>query len=145
MLDKQLSATVSITIESSPEQVWYALVNPEKIKQYLFGTDVKTDWKIGSEIRFEGNFNGHQFTDKGYLLEWKEHELLVYRYWSQFSSLPDEEENYSIVSYKINVLSDKKVEFTWHQQGFTSSEAQEHTNRLLPDMLQTIKRISEAN
>jgi hypothetical protein len=31
-------------------KVWNALINPELIKQYLFGTEAVSEWKIGSPI-----------------------------------------------------------------------------------------------
>ncbi|HHB51488.1 MAG TPA: SRPBCC domain-containing protein, partial [Saprospiraceae bacterium] len=38
-MDKDLKVSKSITINATAEQVWDALVNPEKIKKYLFGTE----------------------------------------------------------------------------------------------------------
>ena len=34
-----------VQINAPAAEVWDALVNPEKIKQYMFGTDVVTSWK----------------------------------------------------------------------------------------------------
>jgi uncharacterized protein YndB with AHSA1/START domain len=47
MTDKGLIAKVSITLNAPIAKVWNALVNPEIIKQYLFGTNVVSDWKEG--------------------------------------------------------------------------------------------------
>ncbi len=35
----------SVFINAAPASVWDALVNPQKIKQYLFGTEAVSDWK----------------------------------------------------------------------------------------------------
>jgi uncharacterized protein YndB with AHSA1/START domain len=35
---------------NAPASVWEALVNPELIKQYLFDTEVTTDWNVGGPI-----------------------------------------------------------------------------------------------
>ena len=35
-------------IETTPEKLWEALTSSEFSKRYWFGTELKTDWKIGS-------------------------------------------------------------------------------------------------
>ena len=44
---KGLIVKVTINIEAPIKNVWQALTSPELIKEYLFGTDVITDWKVG--------------------------------------------------------------------------------------------------
>ncbi|MEO7215648.1 SRPBCC domain-containing protein [Mucilaginibacter sp.] len=44
----------SITIKALPAQVWDALTNPEKTKEYFFKCKVASDWKEGSKITFKG-------------------------------------------------------------------------------------------
>jgi len=39
-MDKSLIATRSVQINSTPEKIWGVLTKPEKIKTYLFGTEV---------------------------------------------------------------------------------------------------------
>ncbi len=72
--EKQLkvgATTSNINIESIPEKVWDVLTNPENIKKYLFGTEVLTDWNIGSPIVFQGEYDGQQYKDKGNVIEKK--------------------------------------------------------------------------
>ncbi len=138
-----LVAEASIEINANASSVWEALVNPEKIKVYLFGTETSTDWKVGSPIAFEGNFNGHVYKDKGNVLEVKENELLRYNYWSSMSGTEDKIENYFIVTYSIAKLEDGKVKLTWHQSGFPTEDRRKHTEQGLPAMLEQIKEISE--
>jgi len=49
-MDKNLIAKASITINAPRAKVWDAFVNPAVIKQYMFGTNVVSDWKVGSPI-----------------------------------------------------------------------------------------------
>lgn len=142
-MDKNLIASSNINIQSTPQKVWNILTNPEKIKEYLFGTEVLTDWNIGSPIVFQGEYNGQQYKDKGNVIENKKNELLKYDYWSGFSGLEDKPENYSLVSYKIEKLDDNSVNFTWHQQGFSSEEGKCHTEQGLQLMLEKIKELAE--
>lgn len=142
-MNKDLIASSNIKIKSTPEKVWNVLTNPEKIKEYLFGTEVKTDWKVGSQILFQGEYDGQKYLDKGNVIDKKENELLRYNYWSGFSGLEDKSENYSLVTYKIDKLDDKEVKFTWHQKGFSSEEGQKHTEQGLKVMLEKIKELGE--
>ena len=142
-MDKNLIASSNIHIQSAPEKVWDVLTNPEKIKEYLFGTEVITDWKIGSSIIFQGEYDGQQYKDKGNVIENKKNELLKYDYWSGFSGLDDKPENYSLVTCKLENLDDDSVNFTWHQQGFSSEVGKCHTEQGLKSMLEKIKELAE--
>ena len=142
-MDKSLIATRSIQINSTPEKIWGVLTKPKKIKTYLFGTEVKTDWRVGSPISFSGEYEGHKYEDKGNVIENKPNELLNYSYWSGFSGLEDRSENYSLVSYRIKKLENNNCEFTWYQQGFSSEEGKCHTEEGLEKMLEKIKQLSE--
>jgi len=142
-MNKNLIATSSINIHSTLEKVWDVLTNPEKIKEYLFGTEVLTDWEIGSTIVFQGEYNGQQYKDKGNVIENKENELIKYNYWSGFSGLEDKPENYSFVTYKIEKLDENSLNFTWHQQGFSSEEGKSHTEQGLRSMLKKVKELAE--
>ena len=43
-MHKNLIDRTSITIHTSSTNVWSALVSPEAIKRYMFGTNVASDW-----------------------------------------------------------------------------------------------------
>lgn len=45
---KTFIAKATTTINAPPSTVWEALTKPSLIKQYLFGTEVTTDWQVGS-------------------------------------------------------------------------------------------------
>jgi|SRR5690625_3106818 len=142
-MKKDLIAVSNIKINSSPEKIWKVLTAPKDIKKYLFGTKVKTNWKVGSPIIFQGEYDGQQYTDKGNVIEKKENELLKYNYWSGFSGLEDKPENYYLVTYKLEKLNDNSVKLTWHQRGFSNEEAQKHTEESLNEMLKIIKELAE--
>lgn len=142
-MNKDLIAKESVIINASADQVWDALVNPDKIKKYLFGTEVITDWKVGSKVVFQGEYDGHQYKDKGNVIEVKPNELLQYNYWSSFSGLADEAENYSMVTYTLEKLAEQKVKLTWHQKGFANEAAQKHTKNGLSAILKQIKELVE--
>jgi uncharacterized protein YndB with AHSA1/START domain len=142
-MNKELKATATISINASAADVWDALTNAEKIKVYLYGTDTITDWKEGSPISFEGEYEGQTYKDKGNVLKNEAKKVLQYNYWSGFSGLEDKLENYSIITYILEVVSPNAVKFTWSQQGFASEEGQQHSQSGLPEMLKQIKQLVE--
>lgn len=142
-MNHHLTAAQSIHIHGTPTQVWDALTNPEKIKVYLFGTETITDWKVGSEIAFQGEYNGTQYKDKGNVLECEVNKLLKYNYWSGFSGLEDKLENYFLVTYRVEEADNGQVKFTWEQEGFANEKAQQHTQGNLGAMLEQIKELVE--
>lgn len=142
-MDKSLIASSVIKIEATPKKIWGVMTHPEKIKMYLFGTHVQTDWKEGSQILFQGEYQGQQYIDKGVVIEHKPEKFLRYNYWSGFSGLEDKPENYAVVSYKIELINDVNCNLTWHQQGFSSEEGKCHTEEGLKPMLKKIKELAE--
>jgi len=141
-MNKELTVTQSIEIGADKSKVWDALINPEKIKTYLLGTETLTDWKTGSEIIFQGEYQGHQYKDKGTIIDIKTDELLQYSYWSGFSGLEDKPENYSLVSYKLDTANSKTL-LTLTQQGFANEQAQQHSQTAWTNVLQQIKQLTE--
>jgi uncharacterized protein YndB with AHSA1/START domain len=123
--------------------VWEVMTNPEKIKMYLYGTETITDWKVGSTIVFQGAYEGATYKDKGNVLENKTGSKLKYNYWSGFSGLPDEPDNYSIITYDIEKVGDSVVMLSWTQEGFATIEGHQHMEKGLMAMLEKIKDIAE--
>ncbi|MBC8181576.1 SRPBCC domain-containing protein [candidate division KSB1 bacterium] len=142
-MNRNLRVSKSIEINSIVEEVWDALTNPEKIRAYLFGTETITNWKVGSPIVFQGEYEGHKYKDKGNVLENKPNELLKYDYWSGFSGLEDKPENYSIVTYEIEKSANNRVIFRWTQEGFANEQGQKNSENGKYGMLEQIKKLAE--
>ncbi len=49
-LNHSLQLNLEKRIHSSLEIVWEILTSPKYIKEYLYGTDVISDWKEGSSL-----------------------------------------------------------------------------------------------
>ena len=138
-----LQVSKSIIINTGPSIVWNALTNPEIIKKYLFGTSTITDWKIGSEIFFQGEYNGIKYRDHGVIFQNILNRNLSYSYWSGFSGLEDKPENYSTVTYNLSEKADNITELTWTQNGFSSEENRNHSESGMDAFLGQIKEIVE--
>ncbi|GAB4024208.1 SRPBCC family protein [Spirosoma gilvum] len=140
---QDLIVSQSIAISASPARVWEVLTNPALIQEYLFGTQTLTDWNVGSEIVFQGEYENQSYRDKGVILENVPNQLLSYSYWSGFSGLEDKPENYSTVTYRIVAKEPNQTEFTWTQQGFGTEDGYNHSLNGMDDFLKQIKEIAE--
>ncbi len=96
-----LIARRSIFIKAHPGRVWNALTDPELIRQYLFGTEAISDWKVDSPLRYRGVREGRSYEDKGVVLRAEPGKLLETTYWSTMSGLPDVPKNYKKVTYRL--------------------------------------------
>src|SRR5437868_6447426 len=101
MMTQKLTATSSVEIHADANTVWEALTDPEKIKKYFFGTETRSEWKVGSPITFTGVWEGKPYEDKGTILEIIPGQLLRYNYWSSFSGTEDQAENYANITYRL--------------------------------------------
>lgn len=138
--DLVVRKTVKINADAS--KVWNAITNPKMIKKYLFGTKVSTDWKVGSEISFQGNWQGKKFRDKGVIEKFEIEKLFQYTYWSVFSGLEDKRENYSLVTFELS--GDNKItKLTVSQKGFADKTSQEHSDKGWSMVMQKIKELVE--
>ncbi len=102
-MNTTLIAKATITINAPTSKVWDALTKPHLIKQYLFGTEVTTDWQVGSPITYKGTWEGKPYEDKGRVLQIEPGKLLVSTFWSALSGLPDVPENYHTVRYELSI------------------------------------------
>lgn len=101
-MDKNLIAKASTTINAPSVQVWKALVDPQAIKQYMFGTDVVSTWREGSPIIWKGEWQGKSYEDKGVILQFKPGRTLQYSHFSPLSGVPDKPENYHTVTIELS-------------------------------------------
>ena len=133
---------ITTEISAPTAKVWDALINPEQIKKYLFGTQTHCDWKVDSPIRFTGEWEGKSYEDKGTILAIEKEKILSYDYWSNFSGVPDVPENYQIVTFRLD--HDKgKTRLSLTQQNIRSEEAKSHSEENWKMVLNSLKELVE--
>lgn len=96
----------SIRIDASPTQLWEVLTNPDYTEQYMYNCRVNTDWELGSEITWKGNFRGYNAFQKGEVVEYEPMSHLKYTTFDPNYGLPDEPENYIHVGYHVHKSGD---------------------------------------
>lgn len=141
-MNKDLIARASVTINASSAEVWNALVNPEAIKQYMFGTNVITDWREGSAIRWKGEWQGKPYEDKGVILQFKPERTLQYSHFSPLSGLPDKPESYHTVTTEL-MGEGTQTRVLLTQDNNPTEQAHEHSEKNLEMMLTTLKKFLE--
>jgi uncharacterized protein YndB with AHSA1/START domain len=88
-------------------QVWRALTDPHLTKHFMFGSEVISDFKVGSEIKYIGHEDGEEIVYvKGEVLEVDPEKLLKYTVFSPGSGYEDSPENYLELTYKLTEEKD---------------------------------------
>jgi len=141
-MNKTFTSKSTIAINAPASKVWDALTKPELIKQYLFGTEVTTDWQVGSPITYKGEWEGKTYEDKGKVLQIEKEKLLVSTFWSSLSALADIPENYKTVRYELSA-DNKGTRLTITQDNNNSQEEADHSGQNWKMVLEGIKKLVE--
>ena len=137
-------AVVKAQIDATPARVWNALTDPDEIEQYMFGSEVVTDWEPGSRIVWRGKSAGMSYEDHGEILVFEPERRLVMTHFSPLSGAEDIPENYHVVAYKLEeVNGNTKLRLT--QDNNPSPEAAEHSRAKWERMLGELKKLVTRN
>jgi uncharacterized protein YndB with AHSA1/START domain len=138
----ELNTTESITIRAPIEEVWNILTTPALIKQWFFGVDTETDWKVGGPLIHRGEYRGKPYEDKGRILRFDPPRLLVHSHWSEGSGRPDSPENYQEVSWVLS-SGDGLTELTVAESNLPSEEMTSISEKTWRMVLRNIKALAE--
>ena len=139
-----ITATTETKVHAPAEKVWQALTDPEMIRKYFFGTNTKTDWKVGSPIVFEGEYQGKSYHDKGTIRAVEKNKMLQYDYWSSMSKQEDKPENYFLITYRLRPEGAYTV-LTVTQENIPSEEQRDHSASNWNMVLENLKKMVEGN
>ncbi len=141
-MSKGLTAKTSTTIKAPLTKVWEALTKPEIIKQYMFGTNVVSDWRVGGSIVWKGVWQGKSYEDKGKILKLEEERILQYSHFSPLSGQPDIPENYHTVTIELS-SEGARTTVSLSQDNNATEEAREHSEKNWTMMLGGLKSLLE--
>lgn len=136
------TGTASIIVNVKAEKAWQALTDPAMIKQYLFGTEAVSDWKVGSSIIYKGMWEGKPYEDHGTILELIPNRLLKTSYWTAFSGREDTPENRLLVIYEL-AESDGRTTISITTGNNPSQEAADQATKNWATVLQMLKDLLE--
>jgi uncharacterized protein YndB with AHSA1/START domain len=135
-------ATAETEIDAPRDKVWAALTNPDQIREYMFGSEVVTDWKQGSPIVWKGEYEGNKYEDKGEIIEIEPERRLKVTHFSPLSGQEDRPENYHTLLYELEERGGK-THLSLSQDNNASKEAAEHSQANWEQMLAGLKQVAE--
>ncbi len=133
----------TIIIKAPLQKVWDALTKPELVKQWQYGSDLTTDWKVGSDIRFSTEWEGTLFEQWGKVLEMIPQQLIKYSLFAPRPGLEDKPENYFVMNYILSEEEDAvmvKIIQEDNRPGAVQEEPQGEENPVLSGL----KKLLEA-
>lgn len=142
-MSANLIAKAQTTIAAPASRVWEALTTPEIIKEYFFGTQAVSDWKEGSTLEFNGSWDGKDYHDKGVILQSQPEKLFQYTYYSSFSNLPDEPENYANISYELQEENGETT-LVVKQENVANEEVRKSSEQNWAYVLKSLKELLES-
>jgi uncharacterized protein YndB with AHSA1/START domain len=141
-VNKPIVAHANTIINAPAARVCHALVTPDMIKTYMFGTNVTSDWKEGSRIVWQGEWQGKAYEDKGVILWLQPERVLEYSHFSPLAGLPDSPDNYHTVTIELSP-SGAGTTVSLSQDNNPTEQAREHSERNWGMMLNGLKSVLE--
>jgi uncharacterized protein YndB with AHSA1/START domain len=136
------SNNASVVVNASREKIWEALTKPELVKRYFFGTNLVTDWTVGSALFFRGDWNGKAYEDKGTVLSFDPPKSLSFDYWSAFSGHEDRPDLRQIVRYDLEE-TDGGIRVSVDQSNVDTQEHADHGAKNWQGVLEALKKLVE--
>ena len=137
-------AQAEVIVDAKPTAVWGALTEPEKVRAWMVGTTVTSDWQVGSPITWEGEMGGKPYEDKGEILEADPPRRLSMTHYSPLMGQEDRPENYHKVTYTLTPTRDGRTTVALEQDGNESQEQAEQFAQNWQSMLDSLKSTVES-
>ena len=141
-MNTNLTAKATISIAAKKNKIWEALITPSAIKEYMFGTNVESDWSEGSKINWKGETKGKKYEDKGVILKIEPEKTLQYTHFSPMSGKPDKPENYHTVTINLSGTGDK-TDVALSQDNNADEKSREESAKNWGAMLEGLKKYLE--
>lgn len=135
-------AIASTEIHAPADRVWAALTDPVAIKEYLFGSEVTSDWTVGSTITYAGEYDGTRYEDHGRILDLQPGRLMRSTHFSPLGGRQDIPENYHTLTWTL-AETDGVTAVTLEQDNNDSEESARHSQQNWEQVLETLKKVVE--
>ena len=136
------TATSATTVNATPDRVWEVITDPAAVKEFMFGATLDTDWKVGSPIRWNGEWEGKPYQDKGTILAVEPGRKLVHTHFSPLSGQPDEPANYHTLEWTLEDHGGA-TRLTLAQDNNPTEEAAAHSQAMWDKLVADVKAIAE--
>lgn len=138
-------AKAQVAVDASPGRTWQTLTDPERVKEWMAGTTLTTDWSVGGPITWAGEMDGRPYEDKGEVLEVDEPRRLSVTHYSPLMGQEDRPENYHTVTYTLEGEGDGPTTVRLEQDGNDSAEQAEQFSQNWQSMLEGLKSTAEGS
>ena len=91
-----------VKIDAPRDVVWAVLTEPRYVKQWQYGSELDTDWSVGSPIRFTTEWDGDKFEQWGEVLLVDSPGELRYSLFAPRPGLADTPENRFTMIYSLS-------------------------------------------
>ncbi len=139
-----------IVINTSLDRLWDVLTNPSEIKKYLYGSNLETDWKVGSPMYFRRSrlhpnapLSEKLIVDKGKVLRFERGRILQFSFYSSMEGYEDIPKNYSTITYTIEELGLKKYRLIFLREYIPIEYERKNHQEHLPAVLEELKAVAE--
>lgn len=142
---KEFVVRKKISLKAEPAEVWDALTNPEKTKQYFFNCEVYSDWEPGSTIVFTGRmFLIKKIEMKGEIVKIEPNKLLQYTLANGEDA--DDLDNFSTVTDELTYENGETVLSITDDvgQGEGAEERYERSEKGWDHILKGLKEVVES-
>jgi hypothetical protein len=95
----ELIVKKSIKIHSTSSKVWEVLIEPKHTREYMFGCEAISDWKVSSPLVWKGIDD--KVYVKGNIVNIAKEKILEYTTFDPNMGLDDMASNYLRVTYKL--------------------------------------------
>ena len=112
-----------VFFKANLEKVWDLLINPEMTKQYMFGCEIISDWKVGSPVLWKGTTENRESVVyvKGEVLEYVAGKKISSNTFDPISGMQDIPENYVTFTYELEEV-ENGTQLTITQGDFSKAE-----------------------
>ena len=136
-------ARAQVKVDATPDRTWEALTDAAQVSKWMVGTNLTTDWSVGSPITWQGEMNGRKYEDKGEVLEFDAPYRLSVTHYSPLMGQEDRPENYHTVTYTLTGSDDGPTTVTLDQDGNESPEQAEQFSQNWQSMLEALRSTAE--
>lgn len=138
-------ARAEVDVSAPRREVWRVLTSSGSHPEILMGAEVVSDWRLGSQIVWRGEWQGRAFEDHGRVIELDDRDepwRIVLTHFSPLSGQPDLPENYHTLHFELEETP-TGTHVTLDQDNNPTVEAAAHSRQNWETMLRGVKAVVE--